>query len=129
LLHVHHKQIKGRNFKAEQQKLELGPHINQRMINTVKYVTFPVLIFALMGVIFVVAGVSSGLYVANRTVLAGGFLLSVSIAAYYGNTLRDYPGAETKPTKSPRDKPQLVLFLVFIALSIFFAILLLQTLA
>ncbi len=94
-----------------------------------KYVTFPVLIFALIGVIFVVAGVSSGLYVANRTVLAGGFLLSVSIAAYYGNTLRDDPGAETKPTKSPRDKPQLVLFLVFIALSIFFAILLLQTLA
>ena len=96
------------------------------MINTVKYVTFPVLIFALIGIIFVVAGVSNGLYVANRTVLAGGFLLSVSIAAYYGNTLRDYPEAETQPTKS--EKPQLVSFLVFIVISIFFAILLWRTL-
>ena len=99
------------------------------MINTVKYVTFPVLIFALIGIIFVVAGVSNGLYVANRTVLAGGFLLSVSIAAYYGNTLRDYPRAEAEPTKFSSDKPQLVLFVFFIAISIFFAILLLQTLA
>ena len=98
------------------------------MLNTAKYVTFPVLIFALIGIIFVVAGVSNGLYAANRTVLAGGFLLSVSIAAYYGNTLRDYPGDETKPTKFPSDKPQLVLFVFFIAISIFFAILLLQTL-
>ena len=99
------------------------------MLNTVKYVTFPVLIFALMGIIFVAAGVSNGLYVANRTVLAGGFLLSVSIAAYYGNTLRDYPGAETKPTNFPGDKPQLILFVFFIAISIFFAILLLNALA
>ena len=57
-----------------------------------KYVTFPVLIFALMGIIFVVAGISDGLDSLNRVVLAGGFLLSVSVAAYYGNTFRDYPG-------------------------------------
>ena len=46
-----------------------------------KYVTFPVHMFALMGVIFVVAGISDGLDSSNRIVLAGGFLLSMSIAA------------------------------------------------
>ena len=91
-----------------------------------KHVTFPVLMFALIGIIFVVAGISDGLDSSNRIVLAGGFLLSVSIAAYYRNTLRDYPEAETQPTKS--EKPQLVSFLVFIVISIFFAILLWRTL-
>ena len=91
------------------------------MINTMKYVTFPVLLFAAIGIIFVITGISDGLDSANRIVLAGGFLLSVSIAAYYGNTLRDYPEAESKPTKS--DQPQLVLFLIFVVISACFAIL------
>ena len=91
-----------------------------------KYVTFPVFIFALIGIIFVVAGISDGLDSSNRIVLAGGFLLSVSIAAYYGTTLRYYPEPETQPTN--RDQPQLVLFLIFVVISACFAILVWLTL-
>ena len=91
-----------------------------------KYVTFPVLIFALVGIIFVIAGVSDGLDSENRIVLAGGFLLSLSLVAYYGNTLRDYPEAETKTGKN--GKPQFVLFLVTIVISVCFAILMWFTL-
>jgi len=91
-----------------------------------KYVTFPVLIVALIGVVFVAVGISDGLNSSNRIVLAGGFLLSVSIAAYYGNTLRDYPEVKTQPTKS--DQPQLVLFLIFVVISACFAILVWLTL-
>jgi len=91
-----------------------------------KYVSFPVLVFALIGIIFVVAGISDGLDSSNRIVLAGGFLLSVSIAVYYGNTLRDYQEVKAQPTKS--DQPQLVLFLIFVVISACFAIVLWGTL-
>ena len=97
------------------------------MINTMKYVTFPIIIFALIGIIFVVAGVSDGLDSANRIVLAGGFLLSVSIAAYYGNTLRSHSETEGQPTNN--DHPQVVLFIIFVVVSVFFAVLNWQTLA
>ena len=97
------------------------------MINTMKYVTFPIIIFALIGIIFVVAGVSDGLDSSNRIVLAGGFLLSVSIAAYYGNTLRNHSETEAQPKNN--DHPQLVLFLIFVVTSACFAILSWQTLA
>ncbi len=95
-------------------------------MDTMKYLTFPVLVFALMGIILVVAGVTDGLDSSNRIVLAGGFLLSVSIAAYFGNTLRNHSETEAQATNN--DHPQLVLFLIFVVISACFAILVWLTL-